>query len=643
MVSRIALLKTLKLGSTILLGAILLPSCGGGGGGSSDSVTEPIPANNEPITAVNDPLLEHQWYLYNVGQAALSDTGGIANSSGEFADIRVFESASTQVEAYAMGFSGEGIRVAVVDNSLEIAHPDLEDNILPDASYNFYSNTKGLHDPTAPQDVENPDGHHGTAVAGLLAARGGNDAGIWGVAPASELVGYNLLYSNFTLEMELAALGYAEAALRYPELQSQDMDVFNLSYGRNPYQGTNENEAYFSEILAGLKNGVSVLREGKGALYFKAGGNEFSGGEAFSTDWCRQAIDHEVTCYNVNMENENVTPYQMVIGGFNANDQRASYSNTGSALWMAGPAGEYGISQPALITTDASGCVAGSSQNQSSEFPFDQRPYTSDFNIGVNGSGNEQCDYFSAFNGTSAATPVISGIGALLLQANPQLFWRDVKHILASTARKLDPELLSKTMNIGSSTVVLEQGWVKNKADFEFSNAYGFGAPNTNAAIQMALDWRATNTHLPAMRETAELTGNLPTTNEIPDNDASGTSALLTVAENMVAESIELVVSIEDLNNVLESGSANKIDMSDYQIVLRSPNGTESILLTPFNAYQSGYDMVNLKLITHAFYGESIQGDWTLIVRDLDNSTQNRINHVGKGKLTAWSLKFYGH
>jgi len=44
-------------------------------------------------------------------------------------------------------------------------------------------------------------------------------------------------------------------------------------------------------------------------------------------------------------------------------------------------------------------------------------------------------DYEPSFNGTSAAAPMVSGIVALMLQANPGLGWRDVQMILADTAR----------------------------------------------------------------------------------------------------------------------------------------------------------------------------------------------------------------
>ncbi|MDG6773654.1 S8 family serine peptidase [Thiomicrorhabdus sp. ZW0627] len=640
----------------------LLAGCGGGGGSDTPVAPAPVPVPDELISAINDPFVQHQWYLYNYGQAALStsNTGGTVNDEGTYADIRVFDGSVDSAAAYAKGYTGDGIQVAIIDNGVDIAHEDLAANVLLGASYNFYSssNTKDLHDPTPPATVANPSGYHGVSVAGLAMARGGNELGIWGVAPQAELVGYNLLYSSFDLNMELAAIGYSSAVSAYPELYSdQSIDVFNMSYGRNPYQGTNENASYDTAMIDGYEWGTQNLRGGKGAVYLKAAGNEYAGGTVFTSSWCKQANDNGLTCYNVNMENQNVNPFLMVIGGFNADDKRSSYANTGSALWMVGPAGEYGVDHPALVTTDMSGCTYGFSQNQSTADILGYLPYTSDFNTGVNGTGNEQCNYFSAFNGTSSSTPVMSGIAALMLQANPNLTWRDVKYILATTARKLDPNLAAKTLLLGGQLVTLEQGWVSNAAvnphtgnHYLYSNAYGFGAPDTNAAIQMALDWKTNGTTMAALQTTADIVGPVPTANQIPDNSAVGLvpAPYVNVADNLVVESVELTLSIKDVGDVLSEGTAdNKIDMSDYQVVLRSPSGTESILLTPFNAYKAGYDMNSLKLISHAFYGESSAGDWTLIVRDLDGdailSDKNIIADSGTGKLTGWSLKFYGH
>ena len=43
------------------------------------------------------------------------------------------------------------------------------------------------------------------------------------------------------------------------------------------------------------------------------------------------------------------------------------------------------------------------------------------------------------FSGTSCAAPLAAGIFALVLEANPELTWRDVQHLVVQTAEKNDP------------------------------------------------------------------------------------------------------------------------------------------------------------------------------------------------------------
>ena len=112
-----------------------------------------------------------------------------------------------------------------------------------------------------------------------------------------------------------------------------------------------------------------------------------------------------------------------------------------------------------------------------------------------NHSLNTVCNYTSTMNGTSSAAPIVSAASALLLESNPNLTWRDVKHILASTARQVDSSLTNTEhpSNIYRSLTdfdlsghVYEQGWVTNGAGYKFHNWYGFGAIDVDAAVAMA-------------------------------------------------------------------------------------------------------------------------------------------------------------
>ena len=564
--------------------------------GDSDSAL--VSLLMSPIVSINDPLFSDQWYVENTGQVTKTGTG----TPG--ADIRVMGT-GTGTDEYAQGYTGDGVEIAIIDEGLEIDHIDLAPNVVLNGSYNFSSTgTDGKQfDPTA----TGTDGDHGTSVAGLAAARGGNAEGLWGTAPSAELKGFNFLAVQ-EFNVELAALGYAAAADDFTGLSSPEVDIFNKSYGRNPdIVPTGSDSAYYESLVDAMRWGTQNLRGSKGAIYIKAGGNEFDGGDAFSAVRCSDARSNGVTCYNVNMESEHASPYEMVVGAFNADDTHADYANTGSALWLVAPGGQ----SLGMITTDQSGCDKGYNQTT--------RSYDS------------SCNYLTTFAGTSAATPLVSGAVALLLEAYPDLTWREVKHILASTARKLDSTLSAKTISVDApDDVILEAGWVDNAAGYHFSNLYGFGALSVDAAMTMTLDWKANTTTLPALQTLTKGVYTLSTNNVIPDDNAVGLSPIPNVAvtESLTAESVALTLSIE-------ATSGTDIDISDYQIILESPNGTQSILLTPFNAYRSGVNMTDLTLITHAFYGETITGDWKLIIRDLDAG--------GEGKLTKWSLKFYGH
>ena len=117
---------------------------------------------------INGPLYGCQWHLKNNDQ--------FRNSAGQ--DIRVEEVWPTR--------TGSGIYVAVVDDGMHYQHEDLKDNVLTSFNHNYDPDT------TDTTDIYHPFEDHGTAVAGLIAAKD-NGLGMRGVAPEAKIYGYNYL------------------------------------------------------------------------------------------------------------------------------------------------------------------------------------------------------------------------------------------------------------------------------------------------------------------------------------------------------------------------------------------------------------------------------------------------------------------
>ena len=91
--------------------------------------------------------------------------------------------------------------------------------------------------------------------------------------------------------------------------------------------------------------------------------------------------------------------------------------------------------------------------------------------------------YYEEFGGTSAAAPIVAGVAALLRDANPDLTWRDLKLVLAATARKNDPG------NAGWQEGARKYGSASASDRYHFNREYGFGMVDAGAAVDLAKRW----------------------------------------------------------------------------------------------------------------------------------------------------------
>ncbi|HVM64457.1 MAG TPA: S8 family serine peptidase, partial [Acidimicrobiales bacterium] len=308
-------------------------------------------------------------------------------------------------------------------------------------------------------------------------------------------------------------------------------------------------------------------------------------------------------------------PYNVTVGALDANGVRAVYSSAGPALWIASPGGLFGANadvvaglglgvsvpsylyEPALVTTDQSGCDKGFARTTPGA------PADLAWNhFGLGAPPNELCNYTSDMNGTSGATPVLAGVVALVLEANPSLGWRDVKHILATTARKVDPDRAPVVLSLGHGSYVAEPGWTTNAAGHAFHGWYGFGAVDAAAAVDAALSYP--HGQLGTLVDTGWLSS--PTLSiHIPDDDAAGAATTMTVGGGLVVETVLLTVTVAHTK------------MSELAVELVSPSGTRSVLKPPLDGLSTSLSA--MRLGSNAFYGEAADGAWTIRLVDAND------------------------
>lgn len=578
----------MNLSTAVLFFLLLLVSCESETPSKGTPVNPGFPVNYEDPVPVEipttgaDPLVSSAWHLQNTGQNSFSNGSGKAGS-----DLRI-------LRAHELGYIGRGVRIAVSDSGVEISHPDLAANELR-GEHRSYSGAPSTWHGSQPT----PEGgdSHGTAVSGLVNAVSGNGIGSMGVAPGARFAGFYFIgrFRDTSSSYEARVLDQILG----------DFDIFNYSYGYAncffvPTSG---------EVIRAYKKGVTTLRNGKGAIYVKAAGNDYKG----SNSQCYSG-DGSTFFGNANTNEDQNHPYLIVTGAVNASGEASSYSSPGSNLWVSSAGGEFGDQAPAMVTTDLQGCSQGYSISSS---------WSSLFNRGQHNQ-NPHCNYTNVMNGTSSAAPTLAGVVALMLEANPDLSWRDVKHILAETASPLHFSTAAYGHPTGAnlSGHNYDHSYTVNAAGKRFSNTFGFGRVDAEKAVALARDYTYP---LGAYKET-ETNGvwdhrsgfvNLA----IPDRSATGASHTLSVSQNLKVEAVQIKVEIDHPF------------ISDIGIELTSPSGTTSKILR-INSNIKDRGLYGFTLLSNAFYGENSVGSWKIKV--IDGKSGNT------GRLSSWELKING-
>ena len=480
---------------------------------------------------LNEPNFKDQWYLwntpYNRGMAGV--------------DLNLLK--------VWLDYSGEGVKVGIVDDGVDAEHPDLAAN----------------YDPTPnPDEVLIDLFGHGTAVAGIVAAIAGNGQGGTGIAHGAGITSFPLPFEAYGNDTD-KFLKAVEKVLK----SQMAMDVANNSWGFPLPFEANFQDPNFLETSKIIQEVVEKGRDGLGTVYVFSAGNF-------------RDIGH-----TANYSNLTTSRHTIAVAALTADGVHTSYSSPGANLLISA----FGSESGTVFSTDI-----------------------------VGEAGFSPGDYTYSFGGTSAAAPMVTGIVALMLEANPNLGYRDVQEILAYSARWNDTD--NATWKINSAT-----NW--NGGGLHHSSDYGFGLVDALAAVRLAETWQTQHTAANEKRVSHTSTSGLA----IPDAEPVGLRDSIRVTRGVEIDYVEVDVEI------------NHANYSDLMVTLTSPTGVVSELVDrvprSLDPFEFGYDPDKVDgqdflytFSTTANWGETGVGDWTLAVTDAKTGDT--------GTLNQWTLNLYG-
>lgn len=283
-----------------------------------------------------------------------------------------------------------GVTVAILDDGIDVEHPELRTNVLRDPDPDeprdlcgrdfFLPEDDADHFNPRPKRFRAPFARmsgndiHGTSCAGVAVGRGPH---AYGMAPNCRLLPVKIFHAD-----DLASESQVADAIRYAATFA---DVVSCSWTspRSP------------DIEYALRDARRLGRKGRGAVVVCATGNDE-----------RKQVGYPAS-----------DPNAIAVGASTDADELAGYSNTGAQVCVVAPSSG---GERSIFTTDVSTPGRG-------------------FNTGDAALGDADGLFCNDFGGTSSATPLVAGLCALMLSLKPDMGPDDVRGILAASAKKIGP------------------------------------------------------------------------------------------------------------------------------------------------------------------------------------------------------------
>ena len=217
--------------------------------------------------------------------------------------------------------------------------------------------------------------------------------------------------------------------------------------------------------------------------------------------------------------------------------------------------------------------------------------------------------YRNGVAGTSTSAALVSGVAALVRNANANLTWRDVRLILAGSTRKNDAS---------------DSGWATGATKYDsttdtynFNHQYDFGVVDAKTAVDLAATWT-----------------NVPTMGRLSSGSASDLN--LAIADNGSATaSIVFGAGVDFIEHVDVYLNFAHHSFRDLKVELTSPGGATLVLSVSYDSEDKYPLNGEFRFGTAAHLGEGSSGTWTIRIRDEVSGTE--------GTLKSWRVDIFGH